>query len=392
MKDLDLKNKRVIIREDLNVPMDHGVITHDERIQRALPTLQAAIKAGARVMVLSHLGRPTEGEEDSALSLAPVAAALSRALGQEVPLWKDWLNVEKYPFETTPKPGQVVLCENVRFLKGEKANDESLAKKMASSGDVFVMDAFATAHRKEASTYGIAEFAQEACAGPLLETEIDALTKAFHEPKRPLVAIVGGSKVSTKIQLLESLIKQVNCLIVGGGIANTLLVAAGFDVGQSLYEADWVEAAKKLLQLAKEKNVALPLPVDVVVAKEFSANSPAFIKRVSEVDKTDRIFDVGPLTVQSYLPFIEKAGTIIWNGPVGVFEWDAFSQGTKALAEAIAASDAFSVAGGGDTLAALDKFNVFDKISYVSTGGGAFLEFIEQGSLPAIDILNTRSR
>ena len=390
MRDLDLNNKRVLIREDLNVPMENGVITHDERIQRALPTLKAAIAAGARVMVVSHLGRPTEGEFDASLSLAPVAVALSKALGQEVALWNDWLNLEAHPF-AAPAQAQVVLCENVRFLKGEKKNDEALAKKMAAVCDVFVMDAFATAHRSEASTYGVAEFAKIACAGPLLETEVNALTQAFHDPRRPLVAIVGGSKVSTKIQLLESLIKQVDVLIVGGGIANTLLVAAGFAVGQSLYEADWVEPAKKLLALAKERGVAVPLPVDVIVAEEFSADSPATLKSIEALTPSDRIFDVGPKTVESYLPFISKAGTIIWNGPVGVFEWDAFSQGTRVLALAIAESKAFSIAGGGDTLAALDKFGVHDQISYVSTGGGAFLEFIEQGNLPAINMLQKRS-
>ncbi|HYF97362.1 MAG TPA: phosphoglycerate kinase, partial [Coxiellaceae bacterium] len=348
-----------------------------------------ALEAGARVIVLSHLGRPNEGEFDANLSLVPVAQALSKALGQEVPLWKDWLDLEKHPFNT-PAKGQIVLVENVRFLQGEKNNDIGLAKQMAAACDVFVMDAFATAHRREASTYGIAEFAQVACAGPLLETEVAALTQAFHETRRPLVAIVGGSKVSTKIQLLESLIKEVDVLIVGGGIANTLLVAAGFKVGQSLYEADWVEPAKKLLQLAQDRGVAIPLPVDVVVAKEFSAEAEATVKSVSEILPDDRIFDVGPLTIQTYLPAIAEAGTIIWNGPVGVFEWEAFSHGTQALALAIAESKAFSIAGGGDTLAALDKFNVHEQISYVSTGGGAFLEFIEQGNLPAISILQKR--
>ncbi len=390
MQDLDLNSKRVMIREDLNVPMTDGMITHDERIQRALPTIKAALAQDARVMVVSHLGRPLEGEFDANLSLAPVAQALSKALGQEVLLWTDWLDLTAHPFET-PAKGQVVLCENVRFLPGEKKNDQALAQKMAAACDVLVMDAFATAHRREASTYGVAEFAKIACAGPLLETEVAALSQAFHEPRRPLVAIVGGSKVSTKIQLLESLINQVDVLIVGGGIANTLLVAAGYTVGQSLYEADWVEPAKKLLAMAEARGVKIPLPLDVVVAQEFAADSPATLKAIGDVTAEDRIFDVGPATVQTYLPYIAKAGTIIWNGPVGIFEWEAFSKGTQVLAEAIAESSAFSVAGGGDTLAALDKFKVHERISYVSTGGGAFLEFIEQGSLPAIDILQKRS-
>ncbi len=386
MKDLDLKNKRVLIREDLNVPMDKGRITHDERIERALPTIRYAIEAGARIMVLSHLGRPTEGAYDPELSLAPVAEALSKALSQKVELWDHWLDSNDIP-----EPGQVVLCENVRFLSGEKSNDAVLAKRMAEKCDVFVMDAFATAHRKEASTYGVAEFAKIACAGPLLETEVEALTTAFTHPKRPLVAIVGGSKVSTKIQLLESLIQQVDQLIVGGGIANTLLAAAGFNIGQSLFEPDWVEPSKRLLKLAEERGVKIPLAVDVVVAREFSETSPAETKSIESISSEDRIFDIGPSTIQQYLPIIAEAGTIIWNGPVGIFEWEAFSEGTRALALAIAKSSAFSVAGGGDTLAALDKFKVHQDISYVSTGGGAFLEFIENGSLPAIDILVKRA-
>ncbi len=391
MSELDLKNQRVLIREDLNVPMDQGHITHDERIQRALPSIQQALKAGARVMVVSHLGRPTEGEADENLSLAPVAAALSQALGQEVVLWKEWLNLEKHPF-SEPQPGQIVLCENVRFLKGEKKNDPALAQRMVECCDIFVMDAFATAHRKEASTYGIAEFARTACAGPLLDAEIQALSQAFQYPKRPLVAVVGGSKVSTKIQLLDALIQKVDALIVGGGIANTLLAAAGYPVGASLYEADWLEPGRQLLETAKQRGVSIPLPVDVVVAKAFSSDAPATLKAISEVSEDDRIFDVGPASLQQYEPLLEKAGTIIWNGPLGVFEWEAFSQGTRALALAIANSAAFSIAGGGDTLAALDKFKLHDKISYVSTGGGAFLEFMEQGSLPAVDILIKRSQ
>jgi phosphoglycerate kinase len=377
MADLALAGKRVLIREDLNVPVDDGVVTSDARIKAALPTIRAALDANATVMLMSHLGRPTEGEPDSKFSLRPVADRLAELLGIEVPLISDWID------GVDIEPGSVVLLENVRFLVGEKACDESLAKKMAALCDVFVMDAFGTAHRAQASTYGVAEFAKVACAGPLLAAELEALGKALTNPARPFVAIVGGSKVSTKLTVLDALAGIVDTLIVGGGIANTFIAAAGHQVGQSLHEPDMLEIARGLSKV--------PVPTDVVVAKEFSADAKAVIKPVDAVADDELILDIGPETAQRFADILAGAGTIIWNGPVGVFEFDAFGAGTKLLAEAIADSNAFSVAGGGDTLAAIDKYGVADQISYISTGGGAFLEFVEGKQLPAVAILEKRA-
>lgn len=382
MTNLDLKNKRVLIREDLNVPLDdNGNITSDARIMASLPTMKLALEQGAAVMVMSHLGRPTEGEYDEKSSLQAVADKLSELLHQPVPLIKDWIN------GVDIKPGQTVLLENVRFLKGENKDEEQLSKKMAALCDVFVMDAFATAHRAQASTHGVAKFAKVACAGPLLTAELDALGKAIKNPARPLVAIVGGSKVSTKLTILEKLIDKVDQLIVGGGIANTFLAALNYPVGKSLYEADLIPAAKNLIAKAKARGSDIPIPVDVVVAKEFSANAEATIKLVNDVADDDMILDIGPQTAKLYQQSLTQAKTIVWNGPVGVFEFDAFSKGTAALANAIAISPAFSIAGGGDTLAAIDKYGISNKISYISTGGGAFLEFLEGKTLPAVAVL-----
>jgi phosphoglycerate kinase len=385
MGELDLAGKRVLIREDLNVPLSDGRITSDVRIRAALPTIRQALDAGAAVMVMSHLGRPTEGEPDPQYSLAPVAAYLSDALGRPVELLTDWID------GVDVATGQVVLLENVRFQAGEKASDDTLAKKMAALCDVFVMDAFGTAHRAQASTYGVARYAPVACAGPLLTAELDALAKALDEPARPMVAIVGGSKVSTKLTVLEALAGIVDQLIVGGGIANTFIAAAGHNVGQSLYEADMLDTARALSE-AKADRAEIPVPVDVVVGGEFSADAPASVRDVSGVEDGDLILDIGPQTAANFAALLEQAGTIIWNGPVGVFEFDQFGEGTKALAEAIASSNAFSVAGGGDTLAAIDKYGVADRISYISTGGGAFLEFVEGKTLPAVAILEERAR
>lgn len=386
MTDLDLKGKRVLIREDLNVPLDEaGNITSDARIRASLPTIQAAMQAGARVMLVSHLGRPKEGEPDPALSLVPVAERLTELLGVKVPLVKDWID------GIDVAPGEAVLCENVRFLKGEKKDDEALARKMAALCDVYVMDAFGTAHRAEASTHGVARFAPIACAGPLLAGELEALGRALEHPARPLVAIVAGSKVSTKLTVLESLTKVVDRLIVGGGIANTFIAAAGHKVGKSLYEADLVPEAKRLTEAAKARGAEIPVPSDVVVANEFSANAEADVRAVNEVGADEMILDIGPDTAESYAQILKGAGTIVWNGPVGVFEFEQFGEGTRVLAQAIAESPAFSIAGGGDTLAALDKFGVSDRISYVSTGGGAFLEFLEGKRLPAVAILEQRA-
>lgn len=386
MSTLDLTNQRVLIREDLNVPIKNGNITSEERIDRALPTIQRALQANARVMIMSHLGRPTEGKFDAEFSLAPVAAVLSKKLKQDVPLISNWLDGVEI------KPGQAVLCENVRFNVGENDNDPALAKRMAALCDIFVMDAFATAHRAQASTVGVADYAPVACAGPLLVEEVDALTHALQNPKRPLIAIVGGSKVSTKIQLLESLLDKVDQLIVGGGIANTFLKAQGYPIGKSLYEPDWLETAKQFWQTAAKKKVSIPLPTDVIVATELSAQAKASIKTRDQVADNDSIFDVGLQTAASYRRLLMQAGTIIWNGPVGVFEIEQFSQGTQALAEAVAASQAYSLAGGGDTIAALHQFGVAERISYISTGGGAFLEFIEGRTLPGIAILEQRAK
>ncbi len=384
MSDLDLAGKRVLIREDLNVPVADGVVTSDARIRAALPTIRAALDAGAAVMLMSHLGRPTEGVADDKFSLQPVADRLAGLLGREVPLIKNWID------GADVAAGDVVLFENVRFLQGEKSCDDALAKKMASLCDVFVMDAFGTAHRAQASTYGVAEYAPVACAGPLLSAELAALAKALDNPARPFVAIVGGSKVSTKLTVLDALADVVDCLIVGGGIANTFIAAAGHDVGKSLFEADMLDTARSLAANADDR-AEIPVPGDVVVADEFSAHAKATRKPVDAVSGDELILDIGPETAQRFAAILANAGTIIWNGPVGVFEFDRFGAGTKVLAEAIAASAAFSVAGGGDTLAAIDKYGVADKISYISTGGGAFLEFVEGKKLPAVAILEKRA-
>ena len=383
MSDVALEGKRVLIREDLNVPIKDGVITSDVRIRRALPTIQAALDAGAAVMVMSHLGRPEEGQPASEFSMAPVAARLSALLGREVPLVEEWLD------GVDVEPGSIVLVENVRFNAGEKACDETLSRKMAALCDVFVMDAFGTAHRAQASTYGVAEHAPVACAGPLLSAELDALGKALDNPARPLVAIVGGSKVSTKLTVLDALAGLVDTLIVGGGIANTFIAAAGHGVGKSLYEADMLDIARELSSPA-DGRANIPVPTDVVTADEF-ADVAGTTKVVEAVASDELILDIGPETAARFAEIIAKAGTVIWNGPVGVFEFDEFSAGTRALTEAIASSDAFSVAGGGDTLAAIDKFGVADKISYISTGGGAFLEFVEGKKLPAVEVLERRA-
>ena len=384
MTDVDLAGKRVLIREDLNVPVADGRVTSDARIRAALPTIEAALEAGAAVMLMSHLGRPTEGEPDAQYSLAPVAEHLGGLLGREVPLVEDWLG------GVDVEPGSVVLLENVRFLAGEKASDEALSKKMAALCDVFVMDAFGTAHRAQASTYGVAEHAPVACAGPLLSRELDALARALEEPARPLVAIVGGSKVSTKLTVLDALANVVDVLIVGGGIANTFIAAGGNNVGQSLYEADMLDTAKELLA-GGEGRATIPLPTDVVVGDRFSADAQVSTKPVADVSDDDMILDIGPETAAAFAEILAGAGTIIWNGPVGVFEFDAFADGTRAITRAIADSAAFSVAGGGDTLAAIDKFGVAESISYISTGGGAFLEFVEGKTLPAVAMLERRA-
>jgi phosphoglycerate kinase len=384
MTDLDLSGKRVLIREDLNVPVADGVVTSDARIQAALPTIEAALAAGAAVMLVSHLGRPTEGQPDAQFSLRPVADRLGEMLGREVPLVDDWIE------GVDVEPGQVVLLENVRFLAGEKACDEGLSRKMAALCDVFVMDAFGTAHRAQASTYGVAEYAPVACAGPLLARELEALGQALTEPARPFVAIVGGSKVSTKLHVLDALAGMVDTLIVGGGIANTFIAAAGHKVGKSLHEADMLDTARKLAA-GGEGRAEIPVPDDVVVASEFSADAMPSTRPVDAVGDDELILDIGPATAERFAAILAGAGTIIWNGPVGVFEFDAFGDGTRALAEAIAASGAFSVAGGGDTLAAINKYGVADRISYISTGGGAFLEFVEGKKLPAVAMLEKRA-
>ncbi|MCU5782210.1 phosphoglycerate kinase [Alcanivorax balearicus MACL04] len=381
MTDLDLKGKRVLIREDLNVPVKEGKVTSDARIRASLPTIEHALKAGARVMLMSHLGRPSEGEYEEQFSLKPVAEHLGTLLGREVPLVKDWLDGVEVA------EGEVVLCENVRFNKGEKKDDEALSQKMAALCDIYVMDAFGTAHRAQASTHGVGKFAPVACAGPLLANELDALSKALDNPAKPLVAIVGGSKVSTKLEVLEALADKVDQLIVGGGIANTFLAAEGLPVGKSLHEPDLLDAARKIAT-----KVHIPLPVDVVVATEFSADAEAVTKKVEEVNEDDMILDVGPQTAHVFAALMKEARTIIWNGPVGVFEFDQFGEGTEEMAEAIADSEAFSIAGGGDTLAAVDKYEIADRISYISTGGGAFLEFVEGKTLPAVAMLEARAR
>lgn len=386
MTDLDLNHKRVLIREDLNVPVSDGKVTSDARLKAALPSIKAALEAGAKVMVMSHLGRPTEGEYDAQYSLQPVVDYLNQALDCPVRLCKDYLQ------GVDVKAGELVVFENVRFNVGEKKNDDALARHLANLCDVYVMDAFGTAHRAQASTHGVAKYAPVACAGPLLVGELDALTKALDAPKRPLVAIVGGSKVSTKLTVLESLSGIVDQLIVGGGIANTFIAAAGHNVGKSLYEADLTDEANRLMAQATAKGGDIPVPVDVVTGKAFSADTPAETKAMNTVSDDDMIFDVGPQTAEQFAAMLKRAGTIVWNGPVGVFEFEQFGGGTKALAHAIADSDAFSIAGGGDTLAAIDQYGIADKISYISTGGGAFLEFLEGKTLPAVAILQERAK
>lgn len=381
MTDLDLAGKRVLIREDLNVPVKDGQVTSDARIRASLPTIEVALKAGAKVMVMSHLGRPTEGEYEEQYSLAPVAEHISKLLQRPVPLVKDWLDGG---FDVAE--GELVLLENVRFNPGEKKDNEELSKKMAALCDVYVMDAFGTAHRAQASTHGVGKFAPIACAGPLLANELDALAKALDNPARPMAAIVGGSKVSTKLEVLNALSEKCDQLIVGGGIANTFLAAAGKPVGKSLCEHDLIPAAKALME-----KVNIPLPVDVVVAKEFAETAEAVIKSADDVADDEMILDIGPESAKNLASLLTSAGTIIWNGPVGVFEFDQFGEGTKALSLAIANSAGFSIAGGGDTLAAVDKYDIADKISYISTGGGAFLEFVEGKVLPAVAMLEQRA-
>ncbi len=384
--DLDLAGKRVLIREDLNVPVADGVVSGDQRIRAALPTLEAALSAGAAVIVMSHLGRPSEGEPTQEFSLAPVAARLGELLNRAVRFEPDYLDREIHA-----APGEVVLLENVRFNPGEKANDEQLARRYAALCDVFVMDAFGTAHRAQASTHGVARFAPEACAGPLLAAELEALGRAIESPARPVVAIIGGAKVSTKLTLLDRLSNVVDQLIPGGGIANTFLAAAGHDVGASLYEPDLVGEAGRLLESAHANGADIPIPTDVVVGAELSDDAPASVKRVSEVTGEDMILDIGPETAQRYVRLLADAGTVIWNGPVGVFEHDQFAKGTETLARAVASSTAFSIAGGGDTIAAIEKYGVADSVSYISTGGGAFLEFLEGKTLPAVAVLEERA-
>jgi len=386
MADTDLRNKRVLIREDLNVPVQDGRVTSDARIRAALPTIRYALDQHAKVFILSHLGRPEEGKYDAAFSLQPVAARLSELLGKPVPVGKDWLD------GIDCAPGSAVLCENVRFNKGEKKDDEALARRMAQLCDLFVMDAFGTAHRAEASTHGVARFAKIACAGPLLVGELEALERALQKPARPLVAIVGGSKVSSKLTVLESLLEKVDRLIVGGGIANTFLAATGAGVGKSLHEAEMLDVARRLMQKARARGTDIPLPTDVVVAKEFAATAHADVRSIHEVRADEMILDIGPDTADRFSALLQTAGTIIWNGPVGVFEFEQFGEGTRAIAQAIARSKAFSLAGGGDTLAAIEKYGVEDGISYISTGGGAFLEFVEGKTLPAVAVLEERAR
>ena len=381
MTELDLASKRVLIREDLNVPIKNGQVTSDARIKAALPTIQQAVKAGAKVILMSHLGRPTEGEYNAEFSMKPVADHLSDLLGQPVRLEQSWTSGIEM------NDGDIVILENVRFNPGEKKNDDTLAKAYAKLCDIFVMDAFGTAHRAQASTHGVAKFAPVACAGPLLAKELDALKKALAAPTPPVAAIVGGSKVSTKLMVLETLSERVDQLIVGGGIANTFLAAAGKPVGKSLFELDLIPAAQALM-----KKVNIPLPTDVVVGKAFSETAEATVKSVDDVEDDDMIFAIGPESSAKLAELLQLMGTIIWNGPVGVFEFDQFGEGTKSLSLAIAKSSAFSIAGGGDTLAAVDKYDIADQISYISTGGGAFLEYVEGKELPAVTILEQRAK
>ncbi len=381
MTDLNLKDKRVLIREDLNVPLKHNVIMSDIRIKAAIPTIKAALKAGAKVMIMSHLGRPTEGTFEEQFSLAPIATRLSELLNREVPLIQNWLkhfNMGNH---------DVVLLENVRFNNGEIDNEIGLSKKMAAMCDVFVMDAFATSHRAEASTCGIIQYARIACAGPLLISELQALTSLMEKPKKPVVAIVGGSKVSTKLSLLESLTKKVDYLVIGGGIANTFIAAEGYTVGKSLYEPDLIDEAERLTTTAKSRGAEIVVPTDVVIAEKLSDHSESSVRLISQVDDNEKIYDLGPDTIQKICGIIKKAKTILWNGPVGAFEIKQFSEGTEAIARAIADSSGFSIAGGGDTLAAIEAYKIADKIDYISTGGGAFLSFLEGKPLPAITAL-----
>ncbi len=383
MADQDLKGRKVLIRQDLNVPIKNGVVTSDKRIQASLPTIRMALEKGASVILMSHLGRPTEGHPESAFSLQPVAEYLSMALNQKVHLVTDWHN------GVSTEPGEVVLLENIRFNTGEKANDDQLAKKLAALCDVYVMDAFGTAHRAHASTHGVAKFAPVACAGPLLAHELESLAKGLENPDRPMLAIVGGSKVSTKLTVLNSLSEQVDQLIVGGGIANTFIAAAGHPIGKSLAEPDLVAHAKDLIDAAIAAGKEIPIPTDVVVATTFSEDATAIIKDVADVEANEMILDIGPKTAAKYAQMAEQAGTVIWNGPVGVFEFDQFGEGTRTLAHGIANGSGFSMAGGGDTLAAVDKYQITDKLSYISTGGGAFLEFLEGKKLPAVAVLES---
>jgi phosphoglycerate kinase len=385
MSSLDLAGKRVLIREDLNVPIKDGEVSSDARIRAALPTIKAALDAKAHVLVMSHLGRPEEGKFSEELSLAPVARRMTQLLGVPVTLKRDWLE------GVSVGAGEVVLLENVRFNKGEKKDSEELAKKMAALCDIYVMDAFGTAHRAEASTHGVAKFAPVACAGPLLVSELSALETALENPARPLLAIVAGSKVSTKLTVLESLLGKVDRLIVGGGITNTFLAALGFNVGKSLHEPDMLDICKRLLEQAKRRDIVIPMPTDVVVATEFSSKAEADVKSVSAVSADEMILDIGPDSAEEMAKLIASAGTVLWNGPVGVFEFDQFGEGTRTLANAIARSKAFSLAGGGDTLAAIEKYGIEDSISYISTGGGAFLEFVEGKTLPAVAMLEARA-
>ena len=380
MTDLDLNRKRVLIREDLNVPIKSGSVTSDARLTAVVPTIRAALAAGAGIMLMSHLGRPTEGEYSDDYSLAPVAQRLGELLDVELPVIRDWQSA-------TVSSGELVLLENVRFNTGETSNDSELAKQYASLCDIFVMDAFGTAHRAQASTHGVAKYAPVACAGPLLATELAALATALSAPARPMLAIVGGSKVSTKLEVLEQLADQCDRLVVGGGIANTFLAAAGYPVGKSLREADLIDTARALMD-----KTLIPLPIDVVVAKTFSDQAQAVVKLAKEVAEDDLILDIGPQSAAVVVEQLASAGTILWNGPVGVFEFSAFAGGTEAVANAVAASNGFSLAGGGDTLAAIDKFGIAEQVSYISTGGGAFLEFVEGKTLPAVDMLEQRSQ
>jgi phosphoglycerate kinase len=385
MTDLDLAGKRVLIREDFNVPLQDGAISDDTRIRASLPGIELALSKGARLMLVSHLGRPTEGQFDEKESLAPVAQRLSQLLGADVPLKRDWLD------GVTVEPGKAVLLENCRFNKGEKKNDDALAKKIAALCDIYVNDAFATAHRAEATTHGVAKYAPVACAGPLLSAELKALGKALQSPKRPLAAIVGGAKVSTKLTILAELARKVDQLIVGGGIANTFMLAAGMKIGKSLCEPDLVEEARKVMAQIQSQDGNVPLPSDVVVAKELSPGARATTKDVTQIADDDLILDIGPKSAARLTELLKSAGTIVWNGPLGVFEHEQFAAGTRAIAHAIASSSAFSLAGGGETVAALGKFGVTDKIGYVSTAGGAFLEFLEGKTLPAVEILEQRA-